>query len=133
MRQVRAAGGVIVRSGRFGPQVLLVHRPKYEDWTFPKGKLTKGESDEDGAHREVREETGLECELSDELGTTSYRDRHGRPKVVRYWLMQHVAGHFEPNDEVDKILWAGVDEASALLTYDRDREILHKVADHEKC
>jgi 8-oxo-dGTP diphosphatase len=129
MRQVRAAGGVIVRSGRFGRQVLLVHRPKYEDWTFPKGKLTKGESDEDCARREVREETGFECEILDEVGATNYRDRHGRPKVVRYWLMEQVGGQFEPNAEVDKILWAGADEALSLLSYDRDREILEKVAE----
>jgi 8-oxo-dGTP diphosphatase len=127
MEQVRAAGGIIVRSGRFGPQVLLIHRPKYDDWTFPKGKLNEGESDEDGARREVHEETGLECELLDEMASTSYIDRHGRPKVVRYWLMEHVGGLFEPNDEVDKMLWAGLDEASGLLSYDRDRELLVEV------
>lgn len=125
---IRAAGGVIIRAGRFGPQVLLVHRPKYEDWTFPKGKLADGESDEECARREVIEETGLECDLIEELRGTKYVDRHGRNKTVRYWLMEHVGGQFRPNNEVDKILWAGVDEARSLLSYERDRDVLDQVA-----
>ena len=125
---IRAAGGVIVREERSGPQVLLVHRPKYKDWSFPKGKLADGESDEECARREVMEETGLECDLMEELAGTQYVDRHGRNKIVRYWLMEHVGGQFRPNNEVDQILWAGIDEARSLLSYDRDRGLLDQVA-----
>jgi 8-oxo-dGTP diphosphatase len=118
--EVQAAGGVVVRDGR----VAVVHRPKYEDWTLPKGKLDPGEDFEEAALREVGEETGLRCELGRELPTTSYRDSKDRPKVVRYWEMTPVAGEFEPNSEVDELRWLEPDEAAELLTYDRDREVL---------
>jgi len=81
---VRAAGGVVIRDGA----VVLVHRPKYDDWTFPKGKAEEGESDEDCALREVHEETGLRCALAEELGATEYVDGSGRPKRVRWWRME---------------------------------------------
>src|SRR5688500_163787 len=110
--EVRAAGGVVVRDGR----VLLVHRPKYGDWTLPKGKAEPGESDEACAQREVEEETGLVCELGRELATVRYRDHHGRPKVVRYWEMRPVAGGFEPTDEVDEVRWVAAGEAAGVLT-----------------
>jgi 8-oxo-dGTP diphosphatase len=105
-------------------RVLLVHRPKYGDWTLPKGKLDPGEAFEDAALREVEEETGLRCELGEELGSTTYHDRHGRPKLVRYWEMTPVGGEFEPNDEVDEVRWATPEEARELLTYERDREVV---------
>jgi 8-oxo-dGTP diphosphatase len=118
---VRAAGGVVVRDGA----VILVHRPKYDDWTFPKGKAEKNEADEACALREVHEETGLRCELGDELPSTEYVDSRGRPKRVRWWRMRPVADDgFAPNDEVDELLWAASDEASSVLTYDRDRVLL---------
>ena len=82
---VRAAGGVVTRGEP--PEVLVVHRPRYDDWSFPKGKAEPGERDEDCALREVEEETGLRCELREELPSTSYTDARGRPKRVRYWLM----------------------------------------------
>jgi 8-oxo-dGTP diphosphatase len=104
--------------------VLLVHRPKYGDWTFPKGKLDPGESFEEAALREVEEETGLRCELGEELEPTTYRDRHGRLKLVRYWEMSPVGGEFEPNDEVDRLEWLPPEEARERLTYDRDRGVL---------
>ena len=88
LRLVRAAGGVVVRAGADGPEVLLVHRPAYDDWTFPKGKLDRGETEEECALREVEEETGLRCTLGRELGSTTYRDGKGRRKRVRYWLME---------------------------------------------
>src|SRR6266576_4350467 len=98
---VRAAGGVIVGPGRSRrAEILVVHRPKYDDWTFPKGKCDAGESDEACALREVEEETGLRCELQEELGRTSYRDARDRPKVVRYWRMRALDGAFVPHDEV---------------------------------
>ena len=118
--RVDAAGGVVERDGR----VLLVHRPRYDDWTFPKGKLDPGESFEDAALREVEEETGVRCTLGRELPPTSY-EVNGRPKLVRYWLMSPDAElDFAPNDETDDIRWVTPDDARALLTYDRDRDVL---------
>ena len=122
---VRAAGGVITRAGAGGePELLVVHRPKYDDWTFPKGKLEAGESDEQAAGREVEEETGLRCQLGHEVGTTSYTDNHGHQKTVRYWTMAADGGAFSPNSEVDEVRWLPLDEASTLLTYERDRRLL---------
>ena len=104
--------------------MALVHRPKYDDWTFPKGKLDRGESFEEAALREVREETGFECELGEELESTRYHDRHGRPKVVRWWTMTVLGGEFAPNDEVDEVRWVTPAEARELLTYERDRDLV---------
>jgi 8-oxo-dGTP diphosphatase len=123
--EVRAAGGVVLDpEGR----VALVHRPRYDDWTLPKGKLDPGESFEDAALREVWEETGLRGRLVRELPSSEYLDAKGRSKVVRYWLMEveHDPG-FVPNDEVDELRWVLVDEAQALLTYPRDAEILRSL------
>jgi 8-oxo-dGTP diphosphatase len=117
---VRAAGGLVVRDGR----LLLVHRPKYDDWTFPKGKAEPGESDEECAVREVEEETGLRCELGAELPSTFYTDSRGRPKRVRWWRMEPVAGAFKPTDEVDEIRWLTREEAAELLSYSRDQALL---------
>lgn len=122
---VRAGGGVIWRSGPDGkPQVLLVHRPKYDDWSLPKGKADPGESDEDCALREVEEETGLRCALGPALTSSTYIDRKGRPKEVRWWVMTVVDGSFTPTDEVDEIRWLSLDHAHWLLSYDRDRAVL---------
>ena len=121
---VRAAGGLLLRSGVFGLEVALVHRPKYDDWTFPKGKLTEGESDEEAALREVEEETGYRARLDRELASISYRDPSSRPKVVRYWTMTPLEGSFRPNSEVDELRWLPIDDAARTLTYDHDRELL---------
>ena len=119
---VEAAGGAVVRDDG---SVLLVHRPGYDDWTLPKGKLDPGESFEQAALREVEEETGIRCRLSRELPSTQYRDGKGREKIVRYWLMAvDEDPGFEPNDEVDELRWLAPDEAAALLTYERDRDVL---------
>ena len=119
--EVKAAGGVPIKDGL----VLLVHRPKYDDWTLPKGKLDAGESFEDAAVREVEEETSLTCRLGPELSETHYHDNKDRPKVVRYWAMEvESEDSFEPNDEVDEILWLEPDEAEAKLTYERDRVLI---------
>jgi len=108
--------------------VLLVHRPRYDDWSLPKGKNDPGESDEDCARREVEEETGLRCRLGAELAGTSYRDRHDRPKVVRYWAMEVVDGTFTPNEEVDVVAWLPLDAAGRRLSYARDIEVLDSFA-----
>ena len=130
--EVRASGGVIVRSGDDGeePEVALVHRPKYDDWSLPKGKLDEGESFEDAALREVEEETGIRARLLDELDSVKYKDNKDRPKIVRYWLMEPLEGvdDFEPNDEVDELRWLEPAQASALLTYERDRDVLAAAA-----
>jgi len=115
-----AAGGVVVRDGR----VAVVHRPRYDDWSLPKGKLDAGETFEQAALREVEEETGLRCELVRELPSVEYEAR-GRPKLVRYWLMSVASDPgFVPNDEVDELRWLSPEDAASLLTYDRDKEVL---------
>jgi 8-oxo-dGTP diphosphatase len=122
---VRAAGGLLLRRGESGAvEVALVHRPKYDDWTFPKGKLVDGETDEEAALREVEEETGYRARLDRELASVSYRDPAGRPKVVRYWTMTPEAGSFRPNREVDELRWLAIEDAASTLTYDHDRELL---------
>jgi 8-oxo-dGTP diphosphatase len=122
---VEAAGGVVVRHGEGGPKVALVHRPKYNDWSHPKGKLDPGETFEQAAVREVLEETGMRCRPVRELGESHYEDRNGRPKVVRWWLMEvEDAGQFEPGREVDALRWVSPGKARELLTYERDRELL---------
>ena len=122
--EVKAAGGVVI--GDDG-RVALVHRPRYDDWAFPKGKLDKGERWEDAALREVEEETGLRCRLGDELSPTAYRDPKGRAKVVRYWRMEPVGGEFVPSDEVDELRWVSTADAGELLSYEHDRELLREV------
>jgi 8-oxo-dGTP diphosphatase len=119
--QVRAAGGVVVSDGR----IALIHRPKYDDWTLPKGKLEPGESWEEAALREVREETGVPCRLLEELPPIAYRDSRGRPKTVRYWRMEPAgeAGEID-GSEVDELRWVAPDEALAMLTYERDRDLV---------
>jgi 8-oxo-(d)GTP phosphatase len=124
---VRAAGGVLRRVGPEGVEVLLVHRPRYDDWTFPKGKAHRGESDEETALREVEEETGTRARLGVALPSSQYRDSHGRLKVVRYWTMRPESGSFEPHREVDEIKWLPAADAESQLSYDRDVEVLRAV------
>lgn len=121
---IQAAGGVIWRDGVSSTEVLLIHRPHRDDWSLPKGKLDDGETIAECALREVEEETGYRCELGAELASTYYRDRKGRQKRVRYWTMTVVGGSFRPNAEVDEIRWLSVDQASGLLTNDRDTHVV---------
>jgi 8-oxo-dGTP pyrophosphatase MutT (NUDIX family) len=123
---ISAAGGVLVRTGQGGREVAVIHRPKYMDWSLPKGKLEPGEGWLEAALREVEEETGYRCEASTELPPVSYLDRKARRKLVRYWLMEPVAGEFEPHGEVDELRWVGREQAEYLLTYPHDRELVRK-------
>lgn len=122
-RRIEAAGGVVIRDGK----VAVVHRDRYDDWSLPKGKLDKGESFEQAAMREVLEETGLQVELGEELEPVSYVDQKGRPKVVRYWLMEVVGGEFQANDEVDELRWLAPGDAVELLSYPHDRELVEGI------
>jgi 8-oxo-dGTP diphosphatase len=122
---VRAAGGVVSRRGPDGEiEVVVVHRASYGDWTFPKGKLHEGESEEAAALREVEEETSLRCSLERELGSTRYHDSRGRPKTVRYWEMTAIEGEPTAANEIDAARWASLVEARSLLTYPRDVALL---------
>lgn len=126
MTRIRAAGGVVWRRGRHDPEFALVHRPRYDDWTFPKGKAFDDESDEETAEREVREETGLRCTRGPEVGAIQYLDHLGRSKAVRYWLMYPAGGAFASNAEVDELRWVDAGAARALLSYEHDRLLLTK-------
>ena len=119
----------MLRDSPGGPEVVLVHRSRYGDWTFPKGKCEGEEPEEDCALREVEEETGLVCELLGELPSTAYVDGKGRPKQVRYWAMRCVEGAVRPAPpEVDDVVWLALDEARRLLTYERDETVLDAAA-----
>ena len=123
--EVKASGGVVWRRAGDRIEVVVVHRPRYDDWSLPKGKLDKDESWEQAALREVDEEVGLACRLGQELPPVSYTDHKGRAKVVRYWLMEPEAEPaFEPNDEVDDMRWLDFGAAAALLSYPHDAELV---------
>ena len=134
---MRAAGGVVWRAvtaadetGATRPsgEIVLIHRPRYDDWSFPKGKLNRGEAWQRAALREVLEETGLVCAADEELPSTAYVDGKGRTKLVRYWMMRVVGAEpWAPNDEVDQRRWVPIDEADGLLTYAHDREMLARL------
>jgi len=122
---VKAAGGLVFKETAKGKlRVLLVHRPRYDDWSFPKGTVDDGERDLDAAIREVLEETGMRVEIGAELSPIEYVDQRGRPKVVRYWTMSAMGGEFTPNVDVDEIRWLPHSDALDLLSYDRDRALL---------
>jgi 8-oxo-dGTP diphosphatase len=125
-----AAGGIIIDESTGVRRVLLVHRPGYDDWSFPKGKLEAGETVEQAALREVKEETGLECRIIRELAITRYRYRTRtkgrlRPKSVHYFLMERLRGRVKvPVDEVDSAEWFEIEEADRTLTYAQDKKLL---------
>ena len=146
-RQIRAAGGVVWRLrsanpslGELGPpsrlsdmEFALVHRPRYQDWSLPKGKAKKRESSEQTALREVREETGLECKLGEELHTVQYLTPKGEEKTVRWWAMTVLRDHgFEPNQEVDRISWVAFEELSGICAFSSDLEVVHSLSTCER-
>ncbi|MGI9667609.1 MAG: NUDIX hydrolase [Acidimicrobiia bacterium] len=125
-----AAGCVVGRHRKDGtPEFLLVHRPRYDDWSLPKGKIDKGEGFLDGALREVREETGVRGENPRLVGTVAYDTKNGNPKVVRWWLVDAGRGSFVPNSEVDRIKWVSFKKGLKKLTYRNDREVLDRAND----
>lgn len=132
---VQAAGCVLWRRSPIdgGLEVCLVHRPKYDDWSHPKGKLKRGEDALSGALREVEEETGYRAAPGAPLSAAKYY-ANGRPKQVRYWAAEATTGAFTPNDEVDRILWLSPTAARNRLTQPRDRtlvdELLVRVLEH---
>jgi len=114
-----------MRKGPSATEIAVIHRPRYDDWSFPKGKLDPGETFEEAALREVREETSLICRLGPELPFAQYDDNEGRAKIVRYWLMAVIEDlGFQPNDEVDELRWLVPADANDLLTYKRDRVLV---------
>jgi len=127
--EIVAAGGVIVDRGTDAPKVLLVHRPRYDDWSFPKGKLDPGEGIEEAALREVSEETGIQCKILRKIATLRYayqtRSGQSRPKVVHYFLMEAISKEVRvPGMEVDRAEWLDFESARKILSYKRDRELL---------
>lgn len=128
-RVIEAAGGVLWRPavGGRGVEVALVHRPKYDDWSIPKGKLSAGEHVVVAAQREVWEETGHETVVGRPLGEIRYL-KEGTPKRVRYWALRHAGGGFAPNAEVDQVMWLPPREGQLHLAPDRDRDVLVRFA-----
>lgn len=125
---IRAAGAVVWRPGPEGPQVVLVHRPRYDDWSFPKGKSSRGEHVLLTALREVAEETGLRVVLGRRLTASEY-EVDGRPKVVSYWAARCTESlGFVPGHEVDDLAWLELPQAAARLSYQRDRILLEEFA-----
>ena len=123
---IRAAGVVLWQPGRGcagEPELALVHRPKWCDWTFPKGKLEPGERSKDAARREALEETGFRVQLCFRLPTRHYTVK-GRPKRVRYWAAVRINGGFTPNREVDRLVWLPATGARKRLSYEHDRELV---------
>ena len=112
--------------------MLLVHRPRYDDWTLPKGKRENDETDLACALREVEEETGLECSASRELPSTHYVDSQGRPKSVRYWAMEPRSDPTHPGEllhEVDEVVWLPLDDAKRKLSHERDAAVIDGLRD----
>lgn len=124
---VQAAGGVVHRRTERGTELLLVHRPRYDDWSLPKGTLLEGESYPVGALREVEEETGIVGRLGLAVGSVGYEVRRG-PKVVRYWLIEASGGRFSPNREVDEVRWLSVADAGDMASYARDANVIQRAA-----
>ena len=121
---MQAAGAVPRRNGG----VLIIHRPKYDDWTFPKGKLEEGETHEQAAVRELEEESGWQGDLGAELEPSRYTDGQGRDKAVRWWeVWVRDRQPWEPNEEVDDLMWVPLSEVDSFLTHETDRRLAEEV------
>jgi 8-oxo-dGTP pyrophosphatase MutT (NUDIX family)/phosphohistidine phosphatase SixA len=131
-----AAGAIVLRRREGLLEVLLVHRPKYDDWSFPKGKLDRGEHAAVAAVREVAEETGLAVRLGRPLDDQLYVVQGGRSKVVHYWVARPLDGDdvstYVPNREIDQVAWVPVEEAADRLSYSRDRATLKQAVRRRK-
>lgn len=135
MTMIRAAGGVVWRRAEAAHgatvEIAVVHRPRYDDWSLPKGKLAPGEAELDGGVREVLEETGQRVRVGRSLGETAYlklEKGEERPKVVTWWAMEAIGGSFTPNREVDELRWLSLGEAESIVTRPTDRELLGRFA-----
>lgn len=131
---IKAAGAIIWRENLpFELEVLVIHRPQYDDWSFPKGKVEEGETPIAAAFREVKEETGVEAIFGQYLGTTSYKVEDHKKKV-KYWMAQAYkeSAPFTPNAEVDKIEWVDIKTARHFLTHDEDRDLLDEFVAKER-
>lgn len=127
---IRAAGGVVYRNNAQGHiEIACIFREARGDWTFPKGKLDPGENFEQAAVREVLEEIGMHCHIERFIGTTNYIHRKGKPKIVAYYLMAVNKGEFEPNEEVDELVWLPLEEVRAHLSHERDQELFDLLLD----
>jgi len=123
---IRAAGGVVRRDGL----IAVVHRPQHGDWSLPKGKLEPGEDDATAAVREVREETGRDAVIEQDLGTVSYEVASGRPKTVRWYLMTASAAATDLADDVDAVRWLAPENVEEILTYATDRDVLARAREY---
>jgi 8-oxo-dGTP diphosphatase len=129
--EIRAAGAVLWRPGADGPEVALVHRQRYDDWSLPKGKPLPGEHVLLTAIREVAEETGVRVILGRRLPSTHYQQHGNRPKTVDYWAAKAAdepQPGFTPNDEVDEVGWMGIPAARDRLTYPHDVGVIDEFA-----
>ncbi len=125
---IRAAGGIVIRFvAGARVEIACIYREARGDWTFPKGKLDRGETFEEAALREVWEETGMTCHVERFVGTTNYTHRKGKPKIVAYYLMSVHEGEFEPNAEVDELRWLPMEQVRDYLTWERDQELFDLV------
>ena len=123
---IRAAGGVVRRGGL----IAVVHRPHRDDWSLPKGKLEPGEDDATAAVREVREETGRDAVIEQDLGTVSYEVASGRPKTVRWYLMTASADADDLADDVDDVRWLAPEKLGEILTYATDRDVIARAREY---
>jgi len=123
---IRAAGGVVRRDGL----IAVVHRPQHGDWSLPKGKLEPGEDDATAAVREVREETGRDAVIEQDLGTVSYEVASGRPKTVRWYLMTASAAATDLAGDVDAVRWLAPENVEEILTYATDRDVLARAREY---
>ena len=122
----QSAGGLLWRETDLGRELLIIHRPKYDDWTLPKGKLEPGESWTMAALREVWEETGCKAEIKSFAGCICYEFK-GIPKIVLFWNMRVIGDcHFSPTKEADRIQWVKIEDAFEKLNYSSERDLILK-------